>query len=773
MRIGIAHVRIVGEHRHVIGREFVGGAESEGEIAGCIGLEEGLEGQRVGKALTDRNIRYVGCSTLVHRHHHHRIGGHRRGHLFRDRIHRDSVRPCRRLGRNAASHGPEGSGRGAITDHHDIFQRLLIFLQGDPHHAHGRYARLFVSDRRNDQLCPGRNLQHELAVHIRHGTLRRALDDYARTDDRLPIGIDDQADDLARLAGRQRRLELRSGAEGILTGHDAVHGTASYIGRGEAVECDRRPEIGPERIQALVIDGRHGFDTGPGFQAEGVLRTGHRPVGERREGQGQVQGRADPVELVVVFDRLPIFEIEDLHAYRFRPGGVISPFQGLHGAFLPHLTGEMDLARRQDFAGAAEYRRHGPLFSVRRSHADTDLPAGPDLLSLCQEKAAHRRIQHLVGGSDLEDAAAFVITDLLSGHLGRDLQVIQATLRQRDLHHRTRKHGSRVHDRTGPTLQGIRQGNRDGLALGVAGGEFHPQRISGHQITGGLLTVGPVTAVVSALHRFIGRHETAVSGIQHIQVHPDLIRHIDGGREVQGLSRGIHHLDGYLVVSGLSGRETELERTIAVRLDRLLGDNFPITQDLRADLRPGQAVAGIGLDAAADLRLFSDQEQLVHRFEAKREGRKDEFIHPERAGTEQGLSLQHLQVEKAAPLPFRQDEGAGDGAEIIGLQRLLGDFLPLGIEQLDIQGSTRKYREGLGQVTLEEDALELQRVSGIEGAPVQIYIALRCLLRLMERLGEIADRDLRAPADTAVLAGHLGLQGIIDPAVARQLLLHL
>ena len=184
-------------------------------------------------------------------------------------------------------------------------------------------------------------------------------------------------------------------------------------------------------------------------------------------------------------------------------------------------------------------------------------------------------------------------------------------------------------------------------------------------------------------------------------------------------------------------------------------------------------MAGIGLDPSPDLRLFSDEEQPVDGIEAQRKGREDELVHPERTCSDESLALVNLQLETAAPLPLRQDEFTGDGTESVGLQRLLGDLLALGVDQLDIQGDPGKHRGGFGQVAFEQDALELQRVTGIEGTPVQIQVALRRLLLLVDGLREIADRDLGAPADVSVLAGDFGLQGIIDPAVAGHLLLHL
>ena len=288
-----------------------------------------------------------------------------------------------------------------------------------------------------------------------------------------------------------------------------------------------------------------------------------------------------------------------------------------------------------------------------------------------------------------------------------------------------------------------------------------------------MLAIRAETAAIPAFHRLVGRHETTLGGIEDIHLHADRIRHIDGSPEILGLARGIHDLDRDLVQAALPGGKDEGERAVRGGLDLLLGDDLPVTQDLCADIRPGQAVARIGRDPSADLGLFPDQVEFIHRVILKREGRQHELIHAERAPSDVVLALVRLQGEHAAPLAFRQDEFAGDGTEVIGFQRLFGNLFALGVDQLDIQRDAREHRYRFGQVALEEHTLETQGIPGIESPPVEVEVALGGLLLLRDGLGEITDGYLGAAADSSVLALGLGLDGIIDPAVAGKRLLHI
>ena len=110
------------------------------------------------------------------------------------------------------------------------------------------------------------------------------------------------------------------------------------------------------------------------------------------------------------------------------------------------------------------------------------------------------------------------------------------------------------------------------------------------------------------------------------------------------------HLDRHGMVAGLLRGEQHGETAVGRRLHRLLGDDFPIAQDLRRHGRTGQRMAGIGLDLAADQRFLAGKEQPVGGVKVQREGRQDEFIDPERPRTDLLLSMENVQGEIAAPL---------------------------------------------------------------------------------------------------------------------------
>ena len=404
-------------------------------------------------------------------------------------------------------------------------------------------------------------------------------------------------------------------------------------------------------IDALVPDRRHGFHTGHGLQGKGIFRPGLGFVRKGRERQRQVQGRTDPVELPVKFDGLAIFEIEDMDPDGLRPFFFVFPFQGLDGARLPAFSSQIQLFGIQHFPCTPEYGHDGPFGSIRRTHAYPDLLPFPDLGLPGQEEPPHRCIQRLVLRSDLQDPAALVIADLLVRYLRRHLQVIQSGGGQHQVHDGPGFYGSGGHGLARSILKGIGYRHRDLVPFGVAGGHFDPDRIGIHQIAGDAVSIPEGTArTENPFLPLVRRNELAVGRIQHVQGHLHLVGHPHAGFKVQGLPCRIHHLDRHGMVAGLLRGEQHGETAVGRRLHRLLGDDFPIAQDLRRHGRTGQRMAGIGLDLAADQRFLAGKEQPVGGVKVQGEGRQDEFVDPERPRTDLVLSMENMQGEIAVPL---------------------------------------------------------------------------------------------------------------------------
>ena len=477
---------------------------------------------------------------------------------------------------------------------------------------------------------------------------------------------------------------------------------------------------------------------------------------------------------MVIFDGLAVLEIKHLHANGFRPGRIIGPFQGLQRPGFAANARQVDLARGEDFPVTAEHRRHGPFLTVRRTHTDPDLFSRLQLVLFRQEEAADRSLQSLIPGADFENTATLVFTDLLTRNLGGNLQVIQAGGWQSQFHDRPGKDGCGIHDRSFPVMKDIGKLHRDRVPLRIAGGHLDPDRVRIHQVTGGLFAVWQIaaTGTESTLHRLISRHETAVCSIQDVHFHPNLIRDIYGSLEIQGLPRRIEDFDRRLMKTGLLRSETDDERAVRFRPHLLLGNDLPIAEHLRRHLGAGQIVPGVRSDPASYFRLLTDEEEFVHRFELQREGRQHEFIHPEMPDADRILAFLDPEQEDAAPLAFRQREGAGDRAEGIRLQLLTGNLLSLRIDQYGLQGGIRNHGGRLRQISLEVHCLELQGITGVVRTTVHIDIAERIDALVPDDRLEASDRHLTAATGPALLSGGFSHQGIIDVTVPGEQCLH-
>ena len=320
-----------------------------------------------------------------------------------------------------------------------FFQKILgIFLHHHPHHSRSRNRDGFISDVVQPQHRSDRHIQDKLSVRIRKRPGLPVLRDNGHPDKRISHFIDDNADDLAGLAGRKRNLDLRSELERIDAGHGTGHGIVGHPLGCEGTQGNRRPTVRGNGIHTLVPDRCHRLDAGGGLQGKGQFRPGLGLVREGGESQRQVQGRANPMEFVVIFNGLAVFEIENVQAYRLRPVRRIIPFQGGQRTGLASFAGQGKHPAVKHFPIGAEHRDDDPFGAVRAAHPHPDLLTVVDFGGFRQEDPAHRRIQHGIFRPDLEDPAGLLVAKFLFRNRCRHFQIIDRAGRQRQFHHVTR-----------------------------------------------------------------------------------------------------------------------------------------------------------------------------------------------------------------------------------------------------------------------------------------------------------------------------------------------
>ena len=180
-------------------------------------------------------------------------------------------------------------------------------------------------------------------------------------------------------------------------------------------------------------------------------------------------------------------------------------------------------------------------------------------------------------------------------------------------------------------------------------------------------------------------------------------------------------------------------------------------------------MAGIGREASPDGDGVADPVEGVVLLELQREGRQDELIDVEGTVGELAGAAAHLQGEHAVAQARGQRKGSGCGSEAVRRQLLPRDFVPLAVDQRDVQHFSREGRNLVDQVAAVGDELEAHRVAGVVGAAVAVDVAGGAVVGFLlpPDMHAAPEVHFRAAAHRIPLAG-AGEEAVVRAAAAAQ-----